>query len=143
MRILLATFISALLFATSQYADARDIKKVEPLLETDRTILGQPFQYPANADPNVTAVIVSLLPGEETGWHSHDVPLFGYMLEGELTVDYGDGVKKIYRKNDALLEAINRAHNGKNTGKSIMRILAVFVADQKSLKSKKEPASDQ
>jgi len=34
-------------------------------------------------------VEITLLPGQQTGWHTHPVPLFGYILEGELTVDYG------------------------------------------------------
>ena len=37
-------------------------------------------------------------------------------LEGELTVDYGDKGKHVYRAGDALLEAINVRHNGQNTG---------------------------
>jgi quercetin dioxygenase-like cupin family protein len=66
-------------------------------------------------------------PGAETGWHEHDVPLFGYMLEGELTVDYGTKGTRVYRKGDSLVEAIDVAHNGRNTGSGVARILAVFI----------------
>ncbi len=143
MRNMLAILTSSFLLFYVNPASSKDYKPVEPLLETGKTILDQPFQYPNSTKPNVTSVIVTLLPGQETGWHSHDVPLFGYMLEGELTVDYGGGITKTYRKNDSLMEAINHAHNGKNTGKSVMQILAVFMADQNSVKSKKEPAPTQ
>ena len=52
----------------------------EPLLSPGQTILGQPLAYPADAAPHVTALIVTLPPGAETGSHHHDVPLFGYIL---------------------------------------------------------------
>jgi hypothetical protein len=32
-----------------------------------------------------------------------------------------------YRKGDALVEAMNDAHNGRNTGEIPVRILAVFI----------------
>ncbi len=66
-------------------------------------------------------------PGEETGWHEHGVPMFGYILEGELTVDYGAEGTRVYRKGDAVIEAIDTAHNGRNTGSGVARILAVFM----------------
>jgi quercetin dioxygenase-like cupin family protein len=34
-------------------------------------------------------VEITLQPGQQTGWHTHPVPLLGYILEGELTVNYG------------------------------------------------------
>lgn len=96
------------------------------LLSTGSTITGEPIQYPAGS-ARVTAVEITLQPGEQTGWHQHPVPLFGYMLEGELTVDYGAKGKRVYRKGDSLVEAMNEAHNGRNTGKGPLRILAVFI----------------
>lgn len=96
------------------------------LLSTGSTITGEPIQYPSGS-AHVTAVEITLQPGQQTGWHKHPVPLFGYVLEGELTVDYGANGKRIYRKGDSLLEAMNEAHNGRNTGKGPMRILAVFI----------------
>jgi quercetin dioxygenase-like cupin family protein len=53
--------------------------------------------------------------------------MFGYMLEGEITVDYGAEGRRVYRKGDALIEAIDLAHNGRNTGAGLARILAVFM----------------
>ncbi|HUS52705.1 MAG TPA: cupin domain-containing protein [Thermohalobaculum sp.] len=101
-----------------------------PVLSTSETILGQPFDYPA-ADAHVTAVIVTLPPGASTGLHRHDVPLFGYMLEGELTVAYFDAADSVtehtYLPDDALMEAIGTPHDGRNTGTGAVRILAVFI----------------
>lgn len=99
---------------------------VVPVLATDQTVLGQAITYPG-ADAKVTAVIVTLPPGAQTGWHRHRVPLFGYMLEGELTVAYKGAGERIYRPGDGFMEAITTPHNGRNKGDADVRILAVFV----------------
>jgi len=102
-------------------------EEVTALLSTGKTVLGQTVSYPVGAPARVTAAIVAMQPGAETGWHEHDVPLFGYMLEGELTVDYGAKGTRVYRKGDSLVEAIDVPHNGRNTGSGVARILAVFM----------------
>jgi hypothetical protein len=48
-----------------------------------------PIRYPSGAPARLTAVEITLQPGEQTGWHTHPVPVFGYILDGELTIDYG------------------------------------------------------
>ena len=68
-----------------------------------------------------------MIPGQATGWHHHDVPLFAYILEGELTVDYGPDGKKTYKTGDSFIEAFKTEHNGVNTGTTPARILAVFA----------------
>ena len=84
----LAIAVAGLLLMLSPHPGiGRD--QVLSLLSTTQTILGQPIVYPAEAPAKVDAAIVSMQPGEETGWHQHDVPMFGYVLEGEVTVDYG------------------------------------------------------
>lgn len=101
-----------------------------PVISTGQTVLGQYFAYPTTT-PQVTAVIVTLPPGAETGLHRHDVPLFGYMLEGALTVAYHDAENstavRTYHPGEALMEAIGTPHNGRNAGSGEVRILAVFI----------------
>ncbi len=99
---------------------------VEVLLETDKTVIGQTIAYPAGT-PQVTAAIVTMQPGEATGWHRHDAPLFAYMLAGELTVDYGADGTRVYHAGDAFLEAFKSEHDGTNTGAEAARVLAVFM----------------
>jgi quercetin dioxygenase-like cupin family protein len=100
-----------------------------PLLKTGETVIGQAVVYPQGA-ATITAAIVVILPGRETGWHIHHVPLFAYMLEGELTVDYGSKGKKVYKPGDSLMEAVDWAHNGTNKGSSPVRILAVYLGSE-------------
>ncbi len=97
-----------------------------PLLSTGTTILGETIRYPAGDAP-VTAAIVTLAAGERTILHKHEVPLFAYILEGELTVDYGQHGTRIYRTGDSLIEAMGVAHFGVNTGAVPMRLLGVYM----------------
>jgi quercetin dioxygenase-like cupin family protein len=99
---------------------------VEVLLQTGKTVIGQEIAYPAGT-PQVTAAIVTMQPGETTGWHRHDAPLFAYMLAGELSVDYGADGTRTYRAGDAFLEAFRSEHDGTNTGAEAARVLAVFM----------------
>ena len=101
--------------------------EVRTVLSTGSTVTGEPIRYPSGAPAQITVVEITLQPGQQTGWHTHPVPLFGYVLEGELTVDYGAKGERIYRKGDALAEAMNEAHNGRNAGLVRMKILAVFI----------------
>jgi quercetin dioxygenase-like cupin family protein len=100
------------------------------LLSTGTTVTDEPIHYPTAAPAWVTAVEITLLPGQQTGWHAHPVPLIGYILEGELTVDYGPLGQRTYRQGEALAEAMNEAHNGRNSGEGPVRILAVFIGAQ-------------
>jgi quercetin dioxygenase-like cupin family protein len=98
-----------------------------PLLDTGTTVLGQTFSYPSKTPAKVTSEIISMAPGAETGWHKHEVPLYGYVLDGELTVDYGSRGTRVYRKGEAFMEAIGTPHNGRNSGSGEARLLAVFM----------------
>jgi quercetin dioxygenase-like cupin family protein len=109
-----------------------------PLLQSGTDVLGTPLAYPTG-NANITAAIVTIPPGGQTGWHSHEVPLFAYVLEGELTVDYGTKGKKTYRAGDSVLEAVNWTHNGTNTGAVPMKLLAVYMGSDTAKNTLKQP----
>lgn len=128
--ILLLLLIAMPLKASAQEAAPKPghiYQGARTILSTATTVTGETIHYPAGAPAKITAVEITLQPGQQTGWHTHPVPLFGYVLEGELTIDYGPKGQRVFRKGDALAEAMNEAHNGRNTGKGPMRILAVFI----------------
>ncbi len=115
-------------FAVARRAGAEaPLPRLVPLLSAGTTVTGETVNYPEGVPAKVTAAILTLMPGDETGWHTHGVPAFGYVLDGELTVDYGDKGRRTYKAGDALLEAMTVAHNGRNSGSEPMRILAVFM----------------
>jgi len=95
-------------------------------VSTSKTIVGEDIVYPTGKAV-VTSAIVVMAPGERTILHRHGVPLFAYMLEGELTVDYGAHGTRVYRQGDSFMEAMNVSHAGRNTGAGTVRILAVYI----------------
>lgn len=99
----------------------------ETLLSTQTTVIGQPFDYPTETPAEISASIVTIAPGAETGWHIHPVPLFGYMLEGTLTVDYGSRGTRTYESGDSLVEAWNWPHNGINHGDVPVQVMVVYA----------------
>ena len=60
------------------------------------------------------------------------MPLVAYILEGELTVDYGSEGVKTFRQGDALVEAMHVPHRGMNLGSGIVKLLAVYVGAEGS-----------
>lgn len=103
----------------------------EPLLATSTTVLGEPLHYPSGT-PHVTSAIVTLAPGARTILHKHGVPMFAYILDGEITVDYGKHGKRTYRKGQSLMEAMHVAHFGENTGTEPMRLIAVYMGSKRA-----------
>ena len=89
------------------------------------TILDQPITYPKKKPAQISSSIVMLEPGQETGWHKHGTPMYAYILEGTLTVEYDAGVTKEYPAGTALIEAQGVFHNGTNKGDSQVRVLVV------------------
>ena len=111
--------------ATAQHAAPPGYPAV-PLLSTGTTILGETIRYPAG-DAHVTAAIVTLAPGQRTILHEHEVPLFAYILEGEMTVDYGPRGTRVYQQGQSIIEAMGVPHFGINNGDKPMRLLGVYM----------------
>ncbi|MEI6361419.1 MAG: cupin domain-containing protein [Actinomycetes bacterium] len=95
------------------------------LTKQQLTVLDQPITYPAKKPAQVSSEIISLEPGQETGWQKHKAPMFAYVLEGTLTVEYDAGVVKEFPAGTALMDAQNVWHNGTNKGDSPVRVLVV------------------
>ena len=70
---------------------------------------------------------MTLAPGQRTIVHKHGVPLFAYILEGELTVDYGAHCRRTCRQGQAFMEGMAVAHFGTNPGAQPVRLLAVYL----------------
>ena len=87
---------------------------------------GKPIVYPAG-QAEMTALLIEIAPGAQTGWHCHLVPNFAYMLEGTLELVLDDGRMKLLNAGDVLSEVVNRSHNGRNVGSTPVK-LVVFYA---------------
>jgi len=97
------------------------------LFSSDADTLGSRYRYPDTAAAELTGAVVTLLPGDSTGWHRHAVPTVGYVLAGQLTVEYATGQVRVFGSGDGILEAQDVAHNGHNHGSEPVR-LVVFSA---------------
>lgn len=111
-------------------AKAGEYRQTETLLKTDRSVIGEDLYYPGGGKVEVTSMVVVLSQGEKTIWHKHGVPLYAYILSGELELDYGSAGKRIYRSGDSFMEAMNEFHQGRNIGNGDVRILAVFMGGE-------------
>jgi quercetin dioxygenase-like cupin family protein len=115
--------------------------KVTPLFRSSTNSAGQTIVYPLSHPAEVSILIVTIAPGKETGWHTHPVPLFGYVLSGEISVTIEGHGKQTFYEGDPLAECVNILHNGVNTGTVPVKLL-IFVAGEKTVpftvKQKKE-----
>jgi len=102
------------------------------VLSTGTTVAGEPIRYAQDGNAHVTATIITLAPGARGALHKHGVPMFAYILDGEITVDYGPKGKRTYKKGDALMEAMDVAHFGQNTGTEPMRLIAVYMGSDRA-----------
>ena len=125
-RTLIAFAMAAACATAATARDAAPSYPAVPLLSTGKTIVGETIRYPQGA-AHVTAAIVTLAPGGRTILHKHGVPLFAYILAGELTVNYGMHGTRTYKQGQAFMEAMDVAHFGVNNGKEPVRILAVYM----------------
>ena len=118
--------LALILIAAPAAAEERSYPAV-PLLSTGTNIVGETIRYPTTGPAKVTAAIVTLAPGAKTIVHKHGVPLFAYILDGELSVNYGDKGTRTYKKGDTFMEAMDVPHFGINSGTQPVRILAVYM----------------
>lgn len=110
---------------TSASATPAAVPAIPLLTKQSTTILGQPLAYPTQSPAEVSSAIITLLPGQQTGMHRHDAPMYAYILSGAVTVTYDGGITKTYRKGQAIMEAVGTRHNGVNNGDEPVRILVV------------------
>jgi quercetin dioxygenase-like cupin family protein len=88
---------------------------------------GQKIVYPVTDKAEVTAMTVNLAPGAETGWHSHPIPVYAYVVEGKLAVELEGGQVITYRSGDAIIEVVNTLHNGRNQGSGDVRLVVFYT----------------
>lgn len=102
-----------------------------PILITGapKTTLGQDFKYP-DGQPLIKAFNIDIPVGKQTSLHKHLIPLFVYVVSGDLEVDYGSKGKKTYKAGTSFIEAIDWCHFGKVAGKAPVKIIGVYLGEQ-------------
>ena len=100
---------------------------VELLKLQETTILDQRIEYPKKKQARITSDIAVLEPGQETGWRRYNVPVYVYVMEGTLTVEYETAVTRDFAAGTAFVQATGTDFNGINKGESPVRLLQVFM----------------
>jgi quercetin dioxygenase-like cupin family protein len=127
--VLLLLFFSSQILAFNDNADVKVIELISSSQSWDNTNISFP-----TGDAEVSAFFVEIQPGGKLPMHFHQVPSFGYIIDGEITVESAIGERKIFRKGDVVIELINKKHFGINSGNSILKFV-VFYAGSKELQN--------
>ena len=85
--------------------------EVEQLAQTQTSWDGSKFHYSAGT-AEISIYKARLAAGEQTAWHCHPVPVFGYLLHGELRVTTEAGQQHLFKQGDAVVEVMNGWHRG-------------------------------
>ena len=129
MRTPLMTMILVLLVQVI-YAQYNNSITVQPVLKADTNAIGQKIVYPNVPDAEVTILKITMEPGKTTGWHKHEIPVFAYVLEGEITVEIDSNKTTVYKAGDAIAETRNVYHRGINYGTTNVVLLAFYIGEK-------------
>lgn len=99
------------------------------LQQSTQTIAGETLHYPQSVSATITTAIITIPAGTSTGWHTHGVPVVGYLINGELDMEYADGKRVTLKQGDAIIEAMQVAHIGANLGQTPATLFVTFVGD--------------
>ncbi len=127
MRFALAAILALSLGAAHPVGAQQQAYPSVEVLSTGTTVVGETIRYPTTGPAKVTSTIVTLAPHSEAVLHLHPAPMYAYILEGEVIVDYGPHGRRTYTQGQALMEAMNAPHKGINATGQPVRILCVFM----------------
>lgn len=97
------------------------------LLKTITTGDGVPLVYPSGT-AQVLSRITTFPPHSRTGLHRHPMPLYAYILEGQLTIHTEGQPPRHYKTGDAFMETA-AWHYGTNPGDTPTKLLAVYMGE--------------
>jgi quercetin dioxygenase-like cupin family protein len=106
----------------------------------NKTIIGQDFNYPTGT-PLVKAFNIAFKPGNQTEIHKHAVPLYVYVVSGEMQVDYGSKGKKIFKAGDSYIEAMNWCHKAATYNNKSPAVIGIYLGQENPNQIKPESCS--
>ena len=129
-KITLFLFCSLLFLPLTSFAieNANNIK-VTKLIETDTSWEKTKIVYP-KGDAKITALVVEMQPQAKMQMHYHEVPSFGYILEGKITVQSESGDIQTFLKGDVVIEMINKKHSGFNPGDTVTKFIVFYMGTE-------------
>ena len=126
-KITLYLFCSLLLLSLPSVAiENTNNIQVTKLIETDASWEKTKIIYP-KGDTKITALLVEMQPQAKMQMHYHEVPSFGYILEGKITVQSESEDIKTFSKGDVVIEMINKKHSGVNPGDTVAKFIVFYM----------------
>jgi quercetin dioxygenase-like cupin family protein len=101
----------------------------EEVLASATNMVGKPIAYPSGA-ARVTAEMVSFEPGGHTALHTHPVPSFVYVLEGELEVRIEGQEPMRFRPGQAFMEPQDTSMQAFNVAEGSTRLVVVYSGSE-------------
>lgn len=99
---------------------------VTPVSKDSVTIAGEAELYLSTPEPEVSSALFTFPAGAVSQWMTHPSPVYVYVLEGTLAVEFEDGSTQSFRAGQGFLQCRSKWHRGRNDGSQTTRFLAVF-----------------
>lgn len=122
--LMICLFLTPLLISAGEYNGGVQTKVI---LKTAVTGNGTPITYLKTGEPEITAMTVDISPGAETGWHSHAIPVYAYVISGTLTVSIEGSASREFNAGDVIIEVVNTRHNGVNKGNVPVKLIVFYT----------------
>lgn len=103
--------------------------ETQSLLKSSVSRDDDPIVYPTGK-PEVISVIGTLAKGGRTALHEHPVPVYVYIMEGEVELRTEGKEPHRYKAGEAFIETQNRKHQAFNVSDVPSKILVVFIGEQ-------------
>ncbi len=116
----LLNYVLALILLSGSYA----VYSLD-LLESQTSWDGGQVSYP-KGQAQVTSMKVIINDNDDTKFHCHPVPTFGYILSGTVEVETKDGKKIQFTKGESVVEVMRTVHRGTAIGGPVE--IVVFYA---------------
>ena len=124
--LLVTALLPVAAMAQVKTAPAAPTVSITPVSHDSVTIAGEPELYLSTPNPEVSSVVFTFPPGSVSQWMIHPAPVYVYVLEGTLTVEFEDGSHKSFHAGQGFLQCRSKWHRGRNDSAQTMRFLAVF-----------------
>ena len=102
----------------------------ELILKTEENLFGQKLQWPQYENSEVTILKIIIPPGSSVPWHLHTMPMFAYLIQGTVEIELENGNSLLYKSGQALAEARNVFHRGKNTSKEDVILMVTYIGER-------------
>jgi quercetin dioxygenase-like cupin family protein len=124
------SFVSAQTRSEGKSSGSDAGESVAPLPDLETTVAGEPLVYLNTPNPVVSSDVLTIPPGGVSHWMTHPAPAYLYVLQGELTVEFLDGERRVFRAGQAFLQSRAKWHRGRNEGARPVQFLAVFFGSK-------------